>query len=213
MKAKKALKRLNRVEALLSGVLHQYASGNTQMRTLLTSAQTSVSSAKEAIGHPEHASTARKPLAKAEGASRKQGTGPIRKDAARTAKKRRSPATRTTNRRVTAHKAVTKTAKRTVLQRAKPSRKSRVSSTKAKAINRGVSSRGAVSRATERPVTRGTPAALPAASNQMATGPVRKPAINDTTATRVTQPERSAAAAPKPAVDAGSLGGEPVRQG
>jgi len=213
MKAKKVLKRLKRVEALLSGVLHQYARGNGQMRDLLTSAKSSVSSAKEAIGHPEQPSTAGKPLAKAGGASQKPATGPIRKRSARTARKRRSAATRTTDRIVAARKAVTKARKRTVPKAAKRNLKRGVSNTKAKRAKAGVTSRGAFSRAAEQPAIRGSSGALPTASNQPVAGVVGKPAMNNTMATRGKQPDRSMEPAPKPSVDAGGLGGQPFRQG
>ena len=49
MKAKKALKRLNRVENLLSGVIEQYAEGEGEVRNLLDTAKVSVVQAKEAM--------------------------------------------------------------------------------------------------------------------------------------------------------------------
>ena len=49
MKAKKALKRLIRVEALLSNVLKQYAASDHRVRELLDSAKASVVSAKKTM--------------------------------------------------------------------------------------------------------------------------------------------------------------------
>ena len=50
MKAKKALKRLNRIEKMLSGILDGYTAVDANVRQLLDSAKTSVSSAKSVIG-------------------------------------------------------------------------------------------------------------------------------------------------------------------
>lgn len=49
MKAKKAVKRLARVEALISNVLEQYAENQTRVRELLDSAKESVSRAKKTV--------------------------------------------------------------------------------------------------------------------------------------------------------------------
>jgi hypothetical protein len=49
MKAKKALKRLNRVEALLTEVLDQYTAGEKDVRAALDSAKTSIASAWESV--------------------------------------------------------------------------------------------------------------------------------------------------------------------
>ena len=52
MKAKKALKRLTRVEALLSDVLKQYAASEKEVRESLDSAKASVARAFESVkGH------------------------------------------------------------------------------------------------------------------------------------------------------------------
>jgi hypothetical protein len=49
MKAKKAVKRLTRVEALLSNVIEQYAASQTRVRDLLDSAKESVSRARTTV--------------------------------------------------------------------------------------------------------------------------------------------------------------------
>ena len=213
MKAKKALKRLKRVEAMLSSVLHGYARQNPQIRDLLTAAKTSVSSAKDTIDHPGHQSTARRPVAKTGGDSQKHQTRPIRKGVTRSARKRRSTATQTKSRRVLAQKALKKTGERTVPQRAKLNLRQSVSSRKANRTKVAATSSPVPSRAIEKPVIRSVTPALPARSDQTIAGPVRKPAINNSIATRATQPNRSVEPAPKQGVDAGGVGGEPLRQG
>jgi|SRR5258705_9886179 hypothetical protein len=59
MKAKKAVKRLARVEALLAGVLDQFSDGKQALRKLLDSAKGSVARAKEEI-HLQTAPSAEK---------------------------------------------------------------------------------------------------------------------------------------------------------
>ena len=66
MKAKKALKRLSRVEDLLSDVIEQYATPQTDLRELLDSARTSVVSAKSAVNLQASPEAAKKPPAKAQ---------------------------------------------------------------------------------------------------------------------------------------------------
>jgi hypothetical protein len=66
MKAKKALKRLTRVEALLSDVVDQYDAIEPSARELLDSAKASVVRAKETVDVKASAKAAKKPPAKAE---------------------------------------------------------------------------------------------------------------------------------------------------
>jgi hypothetical protein len=65
MKAKKALKRLRRVEALLSIVIDQFAGNERSVRDLLDSAKTSVIRAKAGINSQSAPRTAKKPQLKA----------------------------------------------------------------------------------------------------------------------------------------------------
>ena len=62
MKAKKAMKRLHRVETLLGTVIDQYDAGTREVHDLLDAARSSVASATQALA----ASPARKPPAKAD---------------------------------------------------------------------------------------------------------------------------------------------------
>jgi hypothetical protein len=65
MKVKKALKRLRRVEALLSIVIDQFAGNEPSVRDLLDSAKTSVIRAKAGINSQSAPKTAKKPRLKA----------------------------------------------------------------------------------------------------------------------------------------------------
>jgi hypothetical protein len=62
MKAKKAIKRLHRVETLLGSVIEQYDAGAREVHELLDAARSSVASATQALS----ASPAKKPPAKAD---------------------------------------------------------------------------------------------------------------------------------------------------
>src|SRR6266516_366398 len=62
MKAKKAMKRLNRVETLLGTVIDQYDAAAREVHALLDAARSSVASATQALA----ASPAKKPPAKAD---------------------------------------------------------------------------------------------------------------------------------------------------
>ena len=62
MKAKKAMKRLHRVETLLGTVIDQYDAGIREVHDLLDAARSSVASATQALA----ASPVKKPLAKAD---------------------------------------------------------------------------------------------------------------------------------------------------
>jgi len=65
MKAKKAFKRLSKVEGLLSDVLEQYRAGAHHVRELLDSAKESVVRAKATLNLHASPRTAKKPPAKA----------------------------------------------------------------------------------------------------------------------------------------------------
>ena len=72
MKAKKALKRLARVEALLSDVMDRYASSEQDLKDLLGEAKASVARAKQTLNVKASSTAAKKPPAKAE-KSKKSG--------------------------------------------------------------------------------------------------------------------------------------------
>ena len=61
MKAKKAMKRLHRIETILGSVIDQYDGGTSEVHDLLDAASSSVASAAQALA----ASAAMKPPAKA----------------------------------------------------------------------------------------------------------------------------------------------------
>ena len=123
MKGKKALKRLNRAEALLSSVLLGYAKTHPQIRGLVNSAKASVRSAKEAIGHPS-ASAATKPVvAKAENNRRQGRMGPSRTPAAGAARRRKRAAKRATGPKALANKAVSRNQRRISQKRRAPNPK------------------------------------------------------------------------------------------
>ena len=65
MKAKKALKRLTRVEALLTDVIDQYAGSEGNMRELLDQAKASVVRAKKTVNVKVSPKAAKKPPVKA----------------------------------------------------------------------------------------------------------------------------------------------------
>jgi hypothetical protein len=88
MKAKKAVKRLGKVETLLSIVIDQYAAGVDSVKELLDSAKASVVRAREAVN--VHSSTAapKKPPVKAQEPKRKGLSAAGRKKLSIAAKKR-----------------------------------------------------------------------------------------------------------------------------
>ena len=96
MKAKKALKRLIRVEALLSNVIDQYAAGDHEVRELLDSAKESVVRAKKTVNLNLNASTgtAKKLPVKAQEPNRRGLTAEGRKRLSLAAKKRWAAAKR-----------------------------------------------------------------------------------------------------------------------
>ena len=87
MKAKKALKRLTRVETLLSSVIDQYASNDSDVRELLDSAKASVGRAKETVDLKPDPKAAKKPPVKA-GNSKRRLSAEGRKKLSLAAKKR-----------------------------------------------------------------------------------------------------------------------------
>ena len=74
MKTKKALKRLSRVEELLSDVIGQYAENGSDVKELLASAKASVVRAKETVD-VKAAKAAKKPPVKAENSKRRLSAG------------------------------------------------------------------------------------------------------------------------------------------
>jgi hypothetical protein len=87
MKAKKALKRLTRVETLLTNVIEQYASNESDVRELLDSAKASVGRAKETVDLKAAPKAVKKPPVKA-GNSKRRLTAEGRKKLSLAAKKR-----------------------------------------------------------------------------------------------------------------------------
>ena len=86
MKAKKAAKRLTRVEMLLSNVIDQYAASQDSVRELLDSARASVIQAKDAVS--QQSAPAKKPPVKAEEPRRRRLSAAGRKRLSIAAKKR-----------------------------------------------------------------------------------------------------------------------------
>jgi len=87
MKAKKALKRLSRVETLLSDVIDQYAPKEKDVRELLDSAKSYVIRAKESV-NVQASSASKKPPVKATEPRRRKLTAEGRKRLSIAAKKR-----------------------------------------------------------------------------------------------------------------------------
>ena len=98
MKAKKALKRLRRVEELLSIVIDEFAGNEHSVRELLDSAKTSVIRAKAGINSQSAPGTAKKPQMKAEQTKRSHLTAEGRKRISLAVKKRWAEAKRTSER-------------------------------------------------------------------------------------------------------------------
>ena len=84
MKAKKAIKRLHRVETILGTVIDQYDAGSREVHDLLDAARSSVASATQALT----ASPAKKPPAKAEQTRARKLSNAARKRLSVAAKKR-----------------------------------------------------------------------------------------------------------------------------
>ena len=90
MKARKALKRLHRVETLLGTVIDQYDASTPEVNELLSAARSSVASATQTLA----ASPARKPAAKAEQPQSRKLSSAARKRLSIAAKKRWAAARR-----------------------------------------------------------------------------------------------------------------------
>lgn len=99
MKAKKAIKRLNKVESILSNVIDQFSGSGNGLRHLLDSAKTSIVQAKKTVGRQEPTKAAKKPPA---GAGRLSAEG--RRNISLAAKKRWAVAKRKGMNAVTGHK-------------------------------------------------------------------------------------------------------------
>ena len=91
MKAKKALKRLNKIESSLATVIEQYSPGKPQFQELLATARTAVAQAKTTV-NPD--GVAKKPPVKAKSAKRRGITKAGRKKLSLAAKKRWAAAKR-----------------------------------------------------------------------------------------------------------------------
>ena len=88
MKAKKALKRLTKVEALLSKIIHQLPRRKDGLGELLTSARAAVDRAKQTVNSQGSTTTAKKPPAKSTTSSRSRLTEEGRRSISRAAKRR-----------------------------------------------------------------------------------------------------------------------------
>ena len=87
MKAKKALKRLNKVESILANVIDQF-SVTDGLRELLDSAKASIVRAKKTVNRQGSARAARKPPVRAEKAQRARLSAEGRRKISAAAKKR-----------------------------------------------------------------------------------------------------------------------------
>ncbi len=94
MKAKKAVKRLTKVEVLLSDVIEQYAAGQNGVRELLGSAKQSVVQAKETMNSQASSGAGKKPPVKAQEPKSRGLTAEGRKKLSLAAKKRWAAAKR-----------------------------------------------------------------------------------------------------------------------
>jgi len=90
MKARKAIKRLQRVETLLGNVIDQYDSGTKEVKDLLDAARSSVASATKALAD----TPVKKPPAKAEQNGARRFSKAARKRLSLAAKKRWAAAKR-----------------------------------------------------------------------------------------------------------------------
>ena len=94
MKAKKAFKRLNKVEALLSNVIDQFPGSKDGLRELLDSAKAAVVRAKKTVTSQLSNRTAKKPPVRAEMVQQGRLTSEGRKRISLAAKKRWAAAKR-----------------------------------------------------------------------------------------------------------------------
>jgi hypothetical protein len=65
MKAKKAIKRLSKVESILSNVIDQFSGSSNGLRELLDTAKTSIVQAKKTVGRQESTKATKKPATSA----------------------------------------------------------------------------------------------------------------------------------------------------
>ena len=87
MKAKKAIKRLNKVESILSNVIDQFTDSKDGLRELLDSAKTSIVRAMKSVGLQE-SKAAKKPPATADKSQRTRLSAEGRRNISIAAKKR-----------------------------------------------------------------------------------------------------------------------------
>ena len=88
MKAKKAVKRLTKIEALLSNVIDQYAGNGSNLKELLDSAKEWIVRAKETVTQQASSKGTKKPPTKAEESNGRHLTAEGRKRLSLAAKKR-----------------------------------------------------------------------------------------------------------------------------
>ena len=88
MKAKKAVKRLSKVESLITNVIDRYAAGEGDLRELLDSARASVVRAQEMVSVQVSSAAPKKPPVKAHSPSRRGLSTEGRKRLSIAAKKR-----------------------------------------------------------------------------------------------------------------------------
>ena len=94
MKAKKAIKRLSKVESILSNVIDQFSATDNGLRELLDSAKTSIVRAKKSVAVKEPSKAAKKPPATAERSQRSRLSAEGRKNISIAAKRRWAQAKR-----------------------------------------------------------------------------------------------------------------------
>jgi hypothetical protein len=94
MKAKKALKRLNKIELFLSNVIDQFSDSKEALRELLDSARAAVIRAKETVNSQTSTAAAKKAIANAETAQPRRLTAEGRRRISLAAKKRSALAKR-----------------------------------------------------------------------------------------------------------------------
>ena len=88
MKAKKAIKRLSKVESILSNVIDQFSDSSNGLRELLDSAKTSIVRAKKTVGLQESSKAAKKPPATADKSQHSRLSAEGRRNISIAAKKR-----------------------------------------------------------------------------------------------------------------------------
>ena len=94
MKAKKAIKRLTKVETLLTGVLSQYSAGEAEFHKLVESAKEAVARARDAVESNSSSAVAKKTAVVATASKSTRLSEAGRKSISRAAKKRWAAARR-----------------------------------------------------------------------------------------------------------------------